>query len=55
MGETAWVQWMIQDELVDGAEWGRGRNTMGLVDDTGCACRRCRVGLGTIEIGVGGE
>ena len=35
VGETAWVQWMIQDELVDGAEWGRGRNTMGLVDDTG--------------------
>ncbi|WP_455091417.1 hypothetical protein [Prevotella jejuni] len=30
-----WVQWMIEDELVDGAEWSRGRNTMGSVDDTG--------------------
>jgi len=30
-----WVQWMIQDELVDGAEWVRGQNTMGSVDDRG--------------------
>lgn len=33
--EIPWVQWMIQNELVDGAEWVRGRNTMGSVDDTG--------------------
>ncbi|WP_255346418.1 MULTISPECIES: hypothetical protein [Prevotella] len=33
--EIPWVQRMIRNEFVDGAEWGRGRNTMGLVDDTG--------------------
>ena len=33
--EIPWVQWMIQDEFVDGAGWGRGRKTMGSVDDTG--------------------
>ncbi|WP_254919382.1 hypothetical protein [Prevotella jejuni] len=32
MDETPWVQWMIQDELIDGAGWVRGRNTMGSVD-----------------------
>ena len=31
MDEIPWVQWMIQDELVDGAEWGRGRKRLGLV------------------------
>lgn len=35
MDKIPWVQRMIQDELVDGAEWGRGRNTMGSVDDRG--------------------
>ena len=59
VGEILWVQWMIQDELVDGAEWVGGRHRLGLgmiyhdfVDeedwvygDTGRRCGHYEVGL----------
>ena len=63
-----WVQWMIEDELVDGAEWGRGRKRWGLVvnnhdfvdkekwvyGDTGRRCGHYRVGLWTRQGYFGG-
>ena len=68
MDEIPWVQWMIQDELVDGAEWGRGRKRLGLVvsnhdfvdeekwvcGDTSRRCGHYRVGLWTRQGCFGG-
>ena len=68
MDETPWVQWMIQDELVGGAEWGRGRKRVDLVviyydlveeeewvcGDTSRRCGHCRVGLWTRRGSFGG-